>query len=250
MATEDPRLAVPLIGAAVRMAYGMKLNVYTKDKFKRFGTDQWERVFWITYVLDRDLSLLTHEPYLMHDDHISIDIDDLSTPVGLGNLGGYPNHIEVLRWRAALATIKGKLYDLVYSVKASKFTPSKKQAAEEPVFRMLQEWKKHLREPHWNFFDGDNKEIGRDRHDCILHLDYYHCLFSLARASIRNEEWRRKLTQFSETYNRGDDTSFITTTSPLLPWNWAELIQAARYCRVEVLEKMPETDYVDIALQW
>lgn len=187
MATEDPRPAAPLIGAAVRMAYGMKLHIYIKDKFQRLGTDQWERVFWITYIMDRDLSLLTHEPYIIHDDHIDIEIWDLSTGEGLGNVGEPYNEIEVLRRRAELATIKGKLYDLVYSVKASKFTPSKKQAAEARVFRMLQGWKRCLDEPHWRWRDSP-MGMARGKHECMLHLDYYHCLFSLVKASIRNEE--------------------------------------------------------------
>ena len=45
MATEDFRPAAPLIGAAVKMVCSLKLHLYTKNKFQRFGTDQWERVF-------------------------------------------------------------------------------------------------------------------------------------------------------------------------------------------------------------
>ncbi|KAJ4004754.1 hypothetical protein NW752_009581 [Fusarium irregulare] len=244
MATEDFRPASPLIGAAVKMAYSLKLHLYTKNKFQRFGTDQWERVFWITYILDRDLSLLTHEPYLIHDDHIGIDIKDMSTSRDLGNVGHSHNEIEVLRRRAELATIKGKLYELVYSVKASNFTPGKKQAAEERVFRMLANWKKYIDEPSHPDSVWNSTRMGqaRHKHESILHLDYYHCLFSVVKASIHNDEWRRKLTLFSETYNRGDDTRFITMTSPLLPCNWAELIEAARFCHSEVLTFIPEGD--------
>lgn len=179
-----------------------------------------------------------------YDDHIGIDIKDMSTSQDLGNLGYSKNKIEVLRRRAELATIKGKLYDLVYSVKASTLTPGKKKAAEERVFRMLANWKKSIDEPShpdsvWN---SDHMGKARHKHESILHLNYYHCLLSVVTASIHNEGWRRKLTLFSETYNRGDDTRFITTTFPLLPSNWAELIEGTRFSHSEVLKSIPEDD--------
>lgn len=216
-----------------------------------------ERVFWITYIIDRDLSILTNKPYLIRDEHIGIDAYKMSAREGLGVLKGdlveadYHLQIEVLHWRTELATIKGKLYDLVYSAKTLNFTPVQKQAAERRIFRMLKEWYDFKPDPNLDkYYDPalySPETLARQKHVFILHLDYYHCLFSVVNASVRNEAWRRTLTLFSDTYTCGKDTRSIATESALLPCNWLELVEAARKCLERVLNYIPE---YDAALQW
>jgi hypothetical protein len=127
MGTEDPEPASMLIGSAVKMVHGMKLHL-AFDKRLLIYRGEHERLFWITYILDRQLSLIKSEPYLLQDHDIGLNLNDMPTGVGVGNVishVGRPK--EVLRERVELALIQGKVFDLVYSVRRRSFLQVKKK---------------------------------------------------------------------------------------------------------------------------
>ncbi|WXC52412.1 hypothetical protein QX201_012069 [Fusarium graminearum] len=242
MADQDPQSASNLIGMAVKMIYGLKLHLPSNRTVHYHTRHHHERIFWIAYIIDRDLSLITSEPYLLRDDEIGLNIKDIMCSEGTGNVrNDYYETIEILEPRAELAQIQGKLYDLVRSLKASKFSLTQKRSVEERLYRMLREWHKHLYEPRIdkNMYPGKPEELesrSHRLHEALLHLAYYRCLYSVANLSVSNRDWMQKLNDFSDRYNDGEDTSALTSTTPLLPWNWRHLADSARWISLPVCE--------------
>ncbi|VTO88754.1 unnamed protein product [Fusarium graminearum] len=204
MADQDPQSASNLIGMAVKMIYGLKLHLPSNRTVHYHTRHHHERIFWIAYIIDRDLSLITSEPYLLRDDEIGLNIKDIMCSEGTGNVrNDYYETIEILEPRAELAQIQGKLYDLVRSLKASKFSLTQKRSVEERLYRMLREWHKHLYEPRIdkNMYPGKPEELesrSHRLHEALLHLAYYRCLYSVANLSVSNRDWMQKLNDFSD----------------------------------------------------
>ncbi|EWG54496.1 hypothetical protein FVEG_12706 [Fusarium verticillioides 7600] len=86
--------------------------VYRLEYHKLFG--ETVKHVWIAYIIDRDLSLLTGEPYLMQENYIDPSAEDLAEE-GEGTLYDYKDEcrFEIFRFRTRLATIQGKIFDLV-----------------------------------------------------------------------------------------------------------------------------------------
>lgn len=57
-----------------------------------------------------------------------------------------------------------------------------------------------------------------------LRVTYYHCIFSILQAALRNKEWVDRLLSFGKARKEDD------TDTPLLASNWSDLVTAARKC--------------------
>ncbi|KAL3589500.1 hypothetical protein FPOAC2_11669 [Fusarium poae] len=253
MAGPVPRSASHLMGLAVKMVHGMTLHIPLPHSFPSVERHNRERLFWIAYIIDRDLSLIASEPYLLQDHDIGYDLKEMTCSLGGGNVQTYLNlEREILQPRAELAKIQGKLYDLVNSVRASKFSYSQKVAAQERLYRTLDEWHKGLEEPDFKPDLLGEIPVGIERkscqlHETLLHLAYYRCLYSVACLSVRNVRWLQQLKEFSDKFIHGKDTRILTSASPLLPLNWRHLADSARWCNELVLN---QTTIYNPALRW
>ncbi|KAF5990088.1 hypothetical protein FBULB1_284 [Fusarium bulbicola] len=103
---------------------------------------------WIAYIIDRDLSLLTGEPYLMQDHDLDPSVTDLSEEDGgiLYNKGT-SLRFEIFKFHAQLATIQGKIFDLVYSVRAEKLSLDQRETVADRLEEMLEKWVDSIPEP-------------------------------------------------------------------------------------------------------
>ncbi|KAF5018002.1 hypothetical protein F66182_10028 [Fusarium sp. NRRL 66182] len=243
LATPHPQPACVLIATAVKLVHRLRLHVAVVDEDTGLQEQERAQLFWITYIIDRDLSLHTLEPYFLQDHDIGLAIDGLSCEKAAGCFFFNDEQLPVkfLDLRARLATIQGKVYDLVYSVRASKFSLNQKQAANDRLSRMLEQWYNTLPEP----FKSDRAftlERKLQRHCISLHITYYQCLFSTRRASIRNANWIESLLKFSHDLEANNHP----TDALLLPSNWSALVEAARSC----LTLLQLIDDSDISLRW
>ncbi|KAF5694508.1 fungal specific transcription factor factor [Fusarium denticulatum] len=216
---------------AVKMVYKLEFH-------KMFGESV--KSVWIAYIIDRDLSLLTGEPYLMQEHDIDPSVTDLSDEDG-GILYSQDNSLrfEIFKFRARLATIQGKIFDLVYSVRASQLSFDRRETVADRLDDMLEKWVESIPEP----FRGDT--IPGFSHEQMrflrqLHVTYYHCMFCIRQATLRNIEWVDRLLSFGEA-RKPDNPD-----TPLLPSNWSGLVTAARRC----LDIGNKVDSRDSAFRW
>ncbi|SCO51860.1 uncharacterized protein FFNC_13988 [Fusarium fujikuroi] len=182
---------------------------------------------WIAYIIDRDLSLLTGESYLMQEHDIDPSVADLSDEDGgiLHNLRD-DCRFEIFKYRARLATIRGKIFDL-------------QETVADRLDEMLEKWAELIPVP----FRGDGDPIFNDvqlSYFKQLHVTYYHCIFSVRQATLRNQEWVDRLLRFGEVRKPAD------SDTPLLPSNWSGLFTAARKC----LDMINKVDDDDLAFHW
>lgn len=166
-------------------AMAVKL-VYKLGFHKMFGESV--KSVWVAYIIDRDLSLLTGEPYLMQEHDIDPSVTDLSDEDG-GILCSEDNSLrfEIFKFRARLATIQGKLFDLVYSFRASKLSFYQRETVADRLDDMLEKWVESTPEP----FRGDTIpgfSHAQMRFVRQLHVTYYHCIFCIRQATLRNIE--------------------------------------------------------------
>jgi hypothetical protein len=221
-----------LIATAVQLVHRLRLHLRTEHDETSSNTLAERRcLFWITYILDRDISSHTLEPYLLQEHDIDFDFDDtLASIPSFGALEfGAGIDFNYLLARIKLAQLQGKSYDLVHSVRASRFNPNQKQAATERLNQMLSEWYGSLPEQTnlRNFLQLD-KRI--QRHCISLHISYYQCLFIAHQTHARNGSWHQRLINFSDSiaHKEADIATNLETTQPILPLNWTRLLDASR----------------------
>ncbi|KAL7769822.1 hypothetical protein ACKLNR_001206 [Fusarium oxysporum f. sp. zingiberi] len=88
---------------------------------------------------------------------------------------------------------------------------------------MLGKWVESIPESYW----GDTLPgFGpvQLRYFKQLRVTYYHCIFSILQAALRNKEWVDRLLSFGKARKEDD------TDTPLLASNWSDLVTAARKC--------------------
>lgn len=138
-----------------------------------------------------------------------------------------------------MATIQGKIFDLVYSVRASQLSFDQQETVADRLDEMLEKWAESIPVP----FRGDGDPIFNEVQLSFfkqLHVTYYHCIFSVRQATLRNQEWVERLLRFGEVRKPAD------SDTPLLPSNWSGLVTAARKC----LDMINKVDGHDLAFHW
>ncbi|KPM42965.1 hypothetical protein AK830_g3586 [Neonectria ditissima] len=129
-AMPDANPSLMFFAAAVRLLHWNGLQVQGElemnhglggpgdRNFKR----QQNRVFWVAYFLDHDLSLRLGRPPLMHEDDIDVPLPAEDSGDGLGYLRSIGNTIKInyFRLRTQLAVIQGHIRQKLYTVRASR----------------------------------------------------------------------------------------------------------------------------------
>ncbi|KAJ3542131.1 hypothetical protein NM208_g4266 [Fusarium decemcellulare] len=149
----DPQPATVLIGSAVQLCCRLFLNDREENakhtaelKFQR------ERVFWITYVLDRDISMRYHTSPLLPEGDIDVDLPD-DQPISETFICSPMSHDVVqfsyFKARIQLAIIQGELYKRIYSNSATpqKLTSEQRRARMFELGTQLEAWRRSIPEP-------------------------------------------------------------------------------------------------------
>ncbi|KAL9479500.1 hypothetical protein ACSS6W_004286 [Trichoderma asperelloides] len=242
LGTPRPQPSCVLIGTAVKLAHRLKLHLQEglNDENIELAAQK-ERLLWITYILDRDISMRTVEPYGLQEHDMEVDTispmlkDDLA---GVLSLPGNPSQTaNIFHLRIQLARIQGLMYDLTYSVRARKLSGDQQQTAVERLTQLLDGWRNAVPE---GFRIEDLPTCGSDNvliQFVPLYLAYFLCLFTANRLQIRNSSWIERLMAFYDGIIHGDDVivpssakSLIKSNMKLLPTNWSSIVEAARLC--------------------
>lgn len=231
----NPRPTSMLTAMAVRMAH--RLRLHTKSPMTTCdASTAWERdrVFWIVFVLDRDISLRLRDPYHQQDHDMDVDLPEFKTidenaGIVLGNDGN--TWLNFLLCRIDLARIQGKAYDTMFSVQGERLGDLQRQAARLELISLLREWKESIPPQFQPEVLASNTFPVSLRFLALLHFSYYHCLYLVCGIFCHDSGWIRRLTSYSDRYaiessrpNPGSD--FASS----LPSNWFEDVDASRVC--------------------
>jgi hypothetical protein len=232
--SEDLQPALILIATTLRLAHTIGLH----DRTSAAHVDpalarQRSYVFWIAYILDKDLSLRSKQPSIQLDDDIDLDlpgsqnngvllhavaeIDNESNKVGIiGTVDGSA-HFDYFTARIQLAVIQGGVYDYLYSTRAQNRTPEERMYAMESVSKALEQWKACIPPEFMDITILNRAAAGTLRFICDLHGTSLACTTSVNQAHLMSGQWVSSLRK------SGTDGSV-----PLLPLRWEVLVYEAR----------------------
>lgn len=97
------------------------------------------RVFWIAYALDKDISLQTGQPPTQDDEDMDVELPS-GNKSNLIN-SGESKAVDYFNFRAKLAIIQGQIYKRLLSVKASKQSANERVITARDLEAKLQTWR-------------------------------------------------------------------------------------------------------------
>jgi hypothetical protein len=249
--TSNSRPATVLIPTAMRLAH--RIRLHAADQFDAQGLpldpslmEQRKRVFWIAFILDKDISLRTQQPPVQDDLDINLDLPNEDPVDGGGILydADGSQKINFFRLRVHLAIIQGRIYQKVQSVAAAKQTREYRLQVARDLEKELEDWSDQLpsdfqleRVAEVCNFNGPALI-----HISILHATYLHALTMLNCICPLDKLWIGKVSKFitgaSETAQQERD-SFTAE----LPLSWSKCIKTSRLT-LQLLSRIPQGDFV------
>ncbi|KAE8383856.1 fungal-specific transcription factor domain-containing protein [Aspergillus bertholletiae] len=143
-----------------------------------------KRTFWVTYTIDKYLSVVMGRPQLLHDDDINQDFPDSVNDEDMGPGGpvSVENtedcHIDALISHAKIAQIIGRISRQVYSVSSS--VSEDRTAAAYRIVQELHAWRANL-PLHLGVVKPSTLAPSFRREATALHLAYSHALIHINR---------------------------------------------------------------------
>ena len=128
-----------LTSAAVKLAQELGLHRKCEDpNISTAEIEERKRVFWIAYILDKDISLQMGQSSTQDDDDMDVELpsenDGVSIDSGESSVG-------FLIFRARLAIIQGQIYKRLCSVKATQQSVAERIRAAGELEDTLQSWR-------------------------------------------------------------------------------------------------------------
>lgn len=159
---------------------------------------QLRNIFWLSYTLDKELSLRTGQPPAINDDHC-----DLSLPTGYGEhlkrkISTYnlPSDSPIdfpLMGDLRLSRIKSKAYNMLYSIGALQKSDAELLRSIRELDSELETWRAslpHRCRPTMTFSKGSPiSDVDVDMRSVMLRLEYHHCMAIIHQASGRCAAW-------------------------------------------------------------
>ncbi|OAL50018.1 hypothetical protein IQ07DRAFT_567597 [Pyrenochaeta sp. DS3sAY3a] len=247
-ASRDLKPALILIATTMRLAHSIGLHDRTYSAhLDPLLARQRAYVFWLAYILDKDLSLLAKQPSVQLDDDINLELpspmitqyiedsskmDDTHTVAGVMTITTAKETVQMnyLTARIQLAAVEGGVYDYIHSTRSRKRSPEERSRALESVESALEQWKASI--PSEFKASAGSREVapGVLRFLGLLHSTSLGCTTLINQAHAWDVEWVASIRRY--------DRQGI---EPLLPSQWDVLVGEARDLLV-LFEALGETD--------
>ncbi|KAK1580575.1 fungal-specific transcription factor domain-containing protein [Colletotrichum navitas] len=247
LGTKDPKPASVLIGTAIRLAHRMQLH--DKESMSFFPPEvarQRSRVFWMAYILDKDISLKTKMPSFQLDADIDLALPEPYPDDGAGMMAAKNgSKFNVFRARVELSHIAGKVYDLLWSTRARKVAKQELQSRRARLESMLENWHSNIPAEFRMESLPDTVEALPAVHMTLLYHNYFVVTIMTHGIYSHNAEWVQGVSSHSRTVMRDLDGAATATEgsegSAGLPVKWAECVELSRRC-MKLFVESPKTD--------
>jgi hypothetical protein len=149
--TSDIKPAGFLISTALRLC--QLLGIHRSDSDSYGNTTprealQLRRVFWIAYILDRDVAMRIRQAPIQQDTDISIELppkkpdEDAAGFVSTPEM--YQHGFNVFRAHVELSQIQGYIYDALFSVRSQQVSPGERAVSCQTIRLLLRDWKSRI----------------------------------------------------------------------------------------------------------
>ncbi|KAK2040721.1 fungal-specific transcription factor domain-containing protein [Colletotrichum somersetense] len=250
--TKDPKPASVLIGTAIRLAHRMQLH--DKESMSFFPAEvarQRARVFWMAYMMDKDISLRSKTPSFQLDADIDLALPEPYPEDGAGILAAKNgSKFNVFRARVELSHMAGKVYDLLYSTRARKASKQELQSRRAKLESMLETWHGNIPSEFRMESMLDNVEALPAVHMTLLYHNYFVVTVTTHGIYSRTAECVQRVSSCSQTAMREFEEARRATTTEgsegqagarKLPSKWSECVELSRGC-MKLFLKGPKTD--------
>jgi hypothetical protein len=237
--TPNPQPSFFLVAAAMRLAHSIGLHKRGSGfNLNPVEIEQRKRVFWIAYMLDKDICIRSGRPPAHDDDDMNVDLPDPDPVDDIGNipLAGGKGKLNLFRTMCEFAVIESQVYKKLYSVRASKQTDGELLHTIGEMDHLLEEWKDNIPVDFRPEHEIKASHTPLKLHIVVLHLSYYNCLTTIHRMSIHHGFWSNRLADYAQ---QGRNTK------PLNPrvFSSAALCVAAARSSIILLKDIPRGDF-------
>lgn len=221
--------------AATAVTLVHRLRLYSRSgqaNLSQADVRQRDHLFWIAYVLDKNISLRAQQPPLLSDAWADIDLPEADPIDGAGVVYSRQgtNKINFFRLRVQLGIIQGKVYDWLYSVTADKLLPTVKEQFVSSVECTLHQWEESLPREFMPDSILESAPPGIVQHLAALHWTYLHTLAMIHRAHSHNQQWIQSILRHNAVVIDEPIRCAITSPQPSLPGSWSKLVSSSRAC--------------------
>ncbi|KAI0857106.1 hypothetical protein F4860DRAFT_490914 [Xylaria cubensis] len=231
----DQTASSVLISAAMRLAHSLRLESRTAGlELAPQEVRQRANIFWLCYMLDKDVSLRTITPSLQLDSDIDIDLPGLSSGDDCGNLlysADGLSQLHLFRAKVQLAHLEGRIYDTLLSNRSRKLSNEAREQAVLQNGRLLERWKQSIPAPFQLENMVMNLLTGPLIHMTVLYQTYLMCLTMTHGLYAHNSPWLKALgglgSDLLRTFNPRGSVCMDGSAS-LTPAIWENCVTASR----------------------
>lgn len=160
--------------------------------------EQRKRVFWIVYMMDKDQSIRSGRPGTLADDDWNTDLPAENPPDGYGivEIPG-KGKMNYFRQLCKFCIIIGKVYNKLYTVKASRQSDGELLDVIGELDQELEDWKDEIPlefRPEHEIVAPDEATV---LNVVMLHFSYYNTLATIHRMSIHHGYWTSRLSDYA-----------------------------------------------------
>ena len=198
--TPNPQPTFFLVAAAIRLAHSIGLHKRgSAFNLNPVEQEQRKRVFWIAYLLDKDICLRSGRPPVQDDDDMNIELPSEDPPDNIGNipLADGKGKTNLFRLMCTFAIISSKVYKRLYATKASRQTDGELLNTIGELDKELEEWKDGIPIDFRPEHEIKASHTPLMLHVVMLHFAYYNCLTTIHRMSIHHGYWTSRLSDYA-----------------------------------------------------
>ncbi|KAG9242088.1 fungal-specific transcription factor domain-containing protein [Calycina marina] len=198
--TPNPQPNFALVAAAIRASHSIGLHKRgTGFKLNPVEIEQRKRVFWIGYMVDKDMCLRSGRPTVGDDDDMNVELPSADPDDGIGNipLADGKSKINIFRVMCEFATIESKVNKQLYSTKAAKQSAGELLSTIGELDTLLETWKDSIPLDFRPDHPIKASHTPLILHIVVLHFAYFNCLTTIHRMSVQHGYWTSRLSEFA-----------------------------------------------------
>ncbi|KAI0600444.1 fungal-specific transcription factor domain-containing protein [Biscogniauxia sp. FL1348] len=237
--TPNPQPSSLLIAAAIRLSHSIGLHKRGSGfNLNPQEIEQRKRVFWIAYMLDKDLCLRSGRPAAQDDDDMNVELPDADPADHIGNipLANGKGKMNLFRVMCELSVIESKVYKRLYSTKATKLSDGELLQTISELDKELETWKDNIDIDYRPEHEINASHTPLILHIAMLHFSYYNTLTTIHRMSVHHGYWTSRLSNYAI---QG------LNAKPLNPrvFSSAALCASAARATISLLKYIPQGDF-------
>ncbi|PVI04038.1 hypothetical protein DM02DRAFT_611819 [Periconia macrospinosa] len=200
LGTPNPQPTYFFVAAAIRLSHSIGLHKKGAGfSLNASEVEQRKRVFWIAYMLDRDICLRSGRPPIQDDDDMNVELPSEDPPDNIGNipLADGKGKMNLFRAMCTFSIIQSHVYKRLYSVKATKQTDGELLNTIGELDKELETWKDEIPLEFRPEHEIKASHTPLILQVAVLHLGYYNCLTTIHRMSVHHGYWTSRLSNFA-----------------------------------------------------